>query len=163
VVLQNVLLDLLTHAFKDLTTPKAASQENYTIWDTLMRLLEVHPGLWPKFLMWGTDPDYASSRIKTKCIPRLTEYFKTLAGYFDTLSDCILRGHVTVATMNSVIESYSILWPAWSVKNSPLRHQSENFKLRDELLNCWSEANTMSKVMQSLMPECEELKRYTAY
>jgi hypothetical protein len=165
-VLQSALIALVAKAFHDLenlNVPVTKAGVGLTKWEVQLRLLSVHPGFWAKYMQWCGDPKYGDSRIRSRLTEKLSDYFKMLLELFDSLSQSIVRGHVTVEVMKLVIKTHVDLKQVWIMRKSSLSSVKEIKRLQDELDMCWVEASTLKQVMTSLMPEADELKRLSSF
>jgi hypothetical protein len=83
-----------------------------------------------------------------------------MEGYLQAISEHLCRGHYTIRELNSVINSYNDLGPAWELIKSPLADPScpsYVLNLKDSMLSCWNECNTLIRIMTVFMPDSEEL------
>lgn len=148
---------------------RAPNKTQLDSWDISLLLLEVYPAFWPKFVEWGRSPKYESSNrvpVDSQARVRLQKSVDEVVEYLKCISEHVIRGHYTIRELNSVIDSFNDLRPAWELIGSPLADSnSPSFilTLRDSMLSCWNECNTLMRIMTVFMPDCDELQYVTNF
>jgi hypothetical protein len=133
-------------------------------WDISLLLLEVYPAFWPKFVEWGRSTKFESSNkypIDSQLRIRLQRSVDEVVEYLQLISDHVCRGHFTIKELYAVIDSFNDLRPAWELIGSPLADVTSScyvITLRDSVLSCWNECNTLMRILTVFMPDSDELQ-----